>query len=256
MINFPGGLNKDPKMPNMFIKDGVDAILSAFGRQRAYGGDRFEQIIEAVSQAEAMVQATVTQMGKIKANKELRPEIALEKMGALADAAQDQKKKDIQRIMYVAKEFGAKWTREALPKLPNTDNQAEQQTMIQALKGDIRMVLDAANVESFRQEYSKLVEFYQQRGNRLALWLLCGSDFIELYADTRKLAFTWTLADQWQAYKPFATDLQLEAADLAVLMHDFTLQPGGEKPFELRMAVTVPEAVVSIDRGFDYALGV
>lgn len=256
MINFPESLNKDSKMANMFIKEGLDAILKALSRQNAYGGNRIDAILAELSRVEAMVQTAVTQMGKIKANQDLRPEIALEKMGALADAAREQKRKDIQKIMAMAKEFGAKWTREALPKIPNADNQAEQQAMIQALKGDIRMVLDSANEESFRQEHGKLVEFYQQRGNRLALWLLCGSDFIELYADTRKLGANWTLADQWQAYKPLATTLQIEAADMAVLMHDFSLQPGGEKPFELRQAVTVPEAVVSIDRGFDYALGI
>ena len=256
MINFPESLNKDSKMANMFIKDGLEAILKAHSRQNAYGGDRFDQLFAEVSRADAAVQAAVTQIGKIKSNKEMRPELIHEKTGVLADVAREQKRKDVQKIIGMAKEFGAKWTREALPKMPNVDNQAEQQAMIQALKGDIRMVLDSADEKSFRQEYGKLVEFYQQRGNQLALWLLCGSDFIELYADTRKLDANWALADQWQAYKPFATDLQREAADLAELMGDDSLNNSPDSSKFDNRPMTVPQAVVSIDRGFDYALGV
>ena len=256
MINFPANMHKNSEATNGFLKAAIEAIAAARSRQAFYGGNRFEQIISEIGQIETLVQGTVTQIGKIKADNELKSEIGLEKMGALADVARAKKKQTIDKIMKMCEDFGAKWTLEALPRMPKANNGAEQLGMIQGLKGDIRMVLDAASEKEFRDVYGKLVSFYQERGNSLAIWLLCGSDYIELYAGAMKPTLIWTLADQWQVYKSYASDLQQEAADLAALMSDYRLQPGGTKPFELRNIVTVPEALVMIDRGFDYALDI
>lgn len=255
MIQFPTNYKKDTQFVNSFMLDAVKAIMDAKEKRYPYSASQFDEVMQGLTSIEAEIQKAVNAMAAIKANKDLKSEITLEKMGAIADAAMAEKRAGVEKLMALCAGFGVKFSRDALPKLPSSGSSSDIQNVLQSLKGDIRMVLDAANNETFKAEYVRLVEFYQERDNSLAVYLLCGSEFIELYAASRKMSFSWTLADQWEAYKKFATEAQVSAADSAAVMGDFRLFVGEENPFPGNLVI-VPQAVVMADRGYDYALSI
>ena len=73
----------------------------------------------------------------------------------------------------------------ALPPLPTDDDPAAQAARIAGIKTDAKMVLDAVPANLVGDELVALVKHYHERGDALAEWVLCTSDFADLYLRSR-----------------------------------------------------------------------
>ena len=219
-----------------------------------------DTILKKIEDMETGVQRAVDQISAVYNNQDLKETVALGRIQEAASTAKEKKNQQVEELFNQISAAGARGVREAMPVLPSTADKPAQLAELGSLKMDIRMRLDVVEDDHFAAEYQRLMKFYHDRGNVLAVWLLCNSDFMELYVQSRKIPFGLTVADRWQVYKEYASSDQQWAAAVAGFMGDFSLEIGVARPDSLLQQVinetTFPGVVTEISRGYDWALNV